>query len=119
MSHGLRVWNESGQLRLDTNDKTLRLTDMIRVGNRNLQATQTISQFVSIAGFDPSVDGVFLNPGEPGYLWYEVDNYSGYQHMPDIAPRLGGVNLTWRGHTSRWMGAVRYMSCYLMVLRAF
>lgn len=111
MSHGLRVWNESEQLRLDTNDKTLRLTDIIRVNYRNLQSTQTISQFVSIAGFDPSVDGVFLNPGEPGYLWYEVD----YRPMPDIAPLLGGVNLTWRSTK----GAVRYMSCYLMVLRAF
>lgn len=117
--HGLKVWNSEEQVRLDTNDRTMRLTDMVKVNGRMLSAKQRALQFIPIPGFNPEVDGAFLNPGEAGYLWYERDNYTGYIYMPDMQPALGGVNLSWRGHEERWQGAISYMACHVMILRAY
>lgn len=115
----MRVWNESGQLRLDTNDRTLRLTSMIKVGYRRVPQGSVINQFIPIPGFNPAIDGVFLNPGEPAALVYEAQYNSGYRFMPDISPVAGGVNIIWRGFGPKGSASAGYMDCYLMVLRAF
>lgn len=118
MSYGLRVWNGAGQLRLDTNDRTMRLTGKVYIPARSGVAAQTeSSQFIAIPGFDPAIDGAFLTGAEPGYLGYDADEPAdGF--LPEAHPTVGGVYIIWRGYWGKYSRDIRYMACYLMVLRA-
>lgn len=117
MSHGLRVWNEDGAIRLDTRDRTMRLTSTVYVAARMLGAAQTQTQFVPLPGFNPAVDGAFLTGAEAGYLGYDpADVENGF--IPELAAAAGGVNITWRGYPDRRSRTIRYMGIYIMVLRA-
>jgi hypothetical protein len=117
MSHGLRVWNSQGQLRLDTRDRTMRLTSSTYVAGRELAATTTQSWFLSLPGFNPAVDGAFLSGAEAGYLGYDAPEVE-LGFLPELEPVPGGVELIWRGYPQSGSRTIRYMGVYVMVLRA-
>lgn len=117
MTAGLRVWAPSGQLRVDTSDRTLRLTDSIYVASRRLGGNAVQSALIAIPGFDPSKDGAFLSGAEAGYLGYDAAEVEdGF--LPSFSPVVGGVNVTWRGYGGEYSRTIRYMAFYVKVLRA-
>lgn len=117
MTDGLRVWNENKELRLDTRDRTMRLTSTVYVAARALGAARTQTQFISLPGFDPAIDGAFLTGAEAGHLGYEpADLEDGF--IPELAATTGGVTITWRGYPGSRSRTIRYMGIYIMVLRA-
>lgn len=121
MSIGLRVWAPDGRLRLDTRHRTMRLTSMIYVAARSMPGgASNHTQTFSIPGFAPAVDGLFLNPGSAGYLNYEGggDAWVTSGYLPDLTPVQGGARLTWRAQVSGY-DTIRYMACYLMVMKVF
>lgn len=118
MSYGLRVWSEAGALRVDTTDRTLRLTDTIYIPSRMVPSNGTqYTEQILVPGLDPSRDGAFICGLEAGTLDYESNSaVDGF--LPAFAPVPGAVNLTWRGYATEGAYTVRYMACNLMILRA-
>lgn len=117
MSYGLRVWTPDGQLRLDTNHRTMRLTDRIYIPGRSIPGgMRTENEFIALDGFVFGVDGAFLVSSDNGKLAYDGGSAAGY--MPHLALADGGATLTWRGNEKTYHVNVVYMPVYLMVLRS-
>jgi hypothetical protein len=117
MNNGIRVWNPQSQLRLDTSDRTLRLTDSIYVPARWLPGATVQTAKVYIPNFNPDKDGAFLSGAEAGYLAYDGPAVEdGF--LPAFTPEYGAVNLSWRGYARSYNRTIRYMAFYVKVLRA-
>jgi len=80
MSFGLRIWNGSGQIRLDISD---RFTRLVQTGSAYI-ASEFGSVFVPVTGMTASDDwaicvtshmGCFAVPSLDGFYIYEEDMY--------------------------------------------
>lgn len=112
---GIQIFNQSGQVRMDTSTSTIRLTSRHLIPAKKLVMTE--SSFLSIPGFSPSTDRVVLIPNEAGEFVYDVGSSINWPFLPNIVPANGGVTLIWNGSNNYKRNPANYISCIAVVMR--
>lgn len=112
---GLRVWNAAGELRLDTSDETVRLTEMFYVPSRTVSHREVVSEFFPLPNFDAAHDRVFITPTAMPTLRYE--NNALVDFVPWLQVVTGGVEVRWYGSYWRADGPISYIASHIVVMR--
>lgn len=115
MAFGMRLWNAAGELRIDTTDRTMRLSQLIHLDARTVPQFTSQQQVVAVDGFDPAVDGAFLVFATSPRTGDQKNIYQ--DQMPDIIPAAGSITVRWLGNTSGYNHTTYFLACHLVILR--